>query len=82
MATSDIAPRKLYDSAEDAEGRDGGELRKDGIVAVTAVLAGTLAALIYASVTGISDWSHLVVLGGIVLATIGVMIAIDPLRRG
>ena len=82
MATSDIAPRKLYDSAEDAEGGKDRMLRKEGAVAATAVLTGTLAALIYASVTGISDWSHLVVLGGIVLVTISVMIATDPLRRG
>ena len=41
-----------------------------------------LAALLYAVVDGIDDWSQLVVLGGIVLVTIGVMIAIDPLRRG
>jgi hypothetical protein len=81
MATSDIAPRKVYDSAQEAEAQ-GRMLRKDGVFAATAVLGGTLAALIYASVTGISDWSHLVVLGGIVLVTISVMIAIDPLRRG
>jgi len=56
--------------------------RRDTLVALSAVSLGTLAALIYASVTGIGDWSQLVVLGGIVLATIGVMIAIDPLRRG
>ena len=82
MATSDIAPRKVYDSPQEAEAREGRMLRKDGVVAATAVLGGTLAALIYASMTGISDWSHLVVLGGIVLVTISVMIAIDPLRRG
>jgi hypothetical protein len=82
MAPSDIAPRKLYDPAEGANARDGRMLRKDGLVAVTAVVVGTLAALIYASVTGISDWSHLIMLGGVVLVTISVMIAIDPLRRG
>jgi hypothetical protein len=82
MATSDIAPRKLYESADHAETAESRLLRKDGVVAVTAVLLGTLAALIYASMTGISDWSQLVVLGGIVLVTVSVMIAIDPLRRG
>jgi len=82
MATTDMSPENLYDSAESAETRDGRLLHKDGVVAVAAVLVGMLATLIYASVTGISDWSHLVVLGGIVLVTVGVMIAIDPLRRG
>ena len=55
-------------------------LQRDTVLAMTAVLVGTLAALVYASVTGISSWSQLVVLGGIVLVTISVMIAIDPLR--
>ena len=61
--------------------RDQRLLRTDTLVALTAVLVGMLAALLYASITGIDDWSQLVVLGGIVLVTIGVMIAIDPLRR-
>jgi hypothetical protein len=82
MAPSDIAPQKLYDSAERAEAQTGRTLRRDELVSVAAVLVGMLAALVYASVTGISDWSHLVVLGGIVLVTVSVMIAIDPLRRG
>jgi hypothetical protein len=56
-------------------------LRKDTLVALAAVMIGALAALLYASLTGIDDWSQLVVLGGIVLATLGVMIATDPLRR-
>jgi len=57
-------------------------LRKDTLVAIGAVMVGMIAALIYASLSGIDNWSQLVVLGGIVLTTIGVMIAIDPLRRG
>jgi protein-S-isoprenylcysteine O-methyltransferase Ste14 len=82
MATKDIAPLKLYDSPRRGDSQPRGELHREGVVAVTAVMLGLIVALIYASVTGISSWSQLVVLGGIVLATIGVMIAIDPLRRG
>jgi hypothetical protein len=51
------------------------------MIATTAILLGTLAAVIYAAATGISDWSQVVVLGGIALVAIATMIAIDPLRR-
>jgi hypothetical protein len=46
-----------------------------------AIVIGLLAATAYAAIAGIDDWSQLVVLGGIALASIGTMIAIDPLRR-
>jgi uncharacterized membrane protein YobD (UPF0266 family) len=81
MNASDTTSRKLYESADQA-GANGGTLRRDGLFAGAIVLVGLLVALIYATVTGISDWSQLVVLGGIVLVTVSVMIAIDPLRRG
>jgi len=81
MNASDTTSRKLYESADHAES-NGGMLRRDGLFAAAIVLVGLLVALIYASLTGISDWSQLVVLGGIVLVTVSVMIAIDPLRRG
>jgi hypothetical protein len=48
---------------------------------IAAILVGLLAATAYAAITGIDDWSQLVVLGGIALVSIGMMIAIDPLRR-
>ena len=48
---------------------------------IAAILVGLLAATTYAAITGIDDWSQLVVLGGIGLVSIGTMIAIDPLRR-
>jgi hypothetical protein len=57
------------------------ERERVGLVAYTAIATGVLGALIYASVEGLDSWGHLVVLAGIVLATIGVMIAVDPLRR-
>jgi hypothetical protein len=58
--------------------RDG---ERVAVVAYTAIATGVLGALIYASVEGLHSWGHLAVLAGIVLATIGVMIAVDPLRR-
>jgi hypothetical protein len=51
------------------------------MIQITAILLGIGAATTYAVITGINDWSQLVVLGGIALVSIGTMIAIDPLRR-
>ena len=79
MTTSDIASPTLSDSTK-AEYRSS-DGRRLAIVGVTAVLVGCVAAVIYAAISGISEWSELVVLGGIALATIGMMIAIDPLRK-
>jgi hypothetical protein len=41
-----------------------------------------LGVLIYAVVAGIDEWWQALVLGVIVLITIGLMIAVDPNRRG
>jgi small-conductance mechanosensitive channel len=51
------------------------------LVGITAVVIGCLAAVIYAAISGISEWSEVIVLAGIALVTVGLMIAIDPLRR-
>jgi hypothetical protein len=51
------------------------------MIAVTAIGVGTIVTVMYAAITGINEWSQLVVLGGIALVTIGTMIAVDPLRR-
>jgi hypothetical protein len=51
------------------------------VVAYTAIGVGVLVAVMYAAIAGIGSWAQIVVLAGIVLATIGVMIAMDPLRR-
>jgi hypothetical protein len=83
MTTSDITrqqlprptrPAKLERQAEHAGGRL-------AVMGVAAVSIGCLAAVMYAAISGISNWSEVVVLAGIALATVGLMIAIDPLRR-
>jgi hypothetical protein len=51
------------------------------MIGTSAILLGTLTAIIYAAATGISDWSQLVVLAGIALVAIATMIAVDPPRR-
>ena len=51
------------------------------MVQVTAILVGVLTAILYAAITGIHEWSQIVVLGGVALVMIAMMIAIDPLRK-
>ena len=49
--------------------------------ATAAVGLGIAGAVVFAAITGINEWSQLVILGGIALVTIGTMIAFDPPRR-
>ena len=51
------------------------------MIATAAIGLGALSAVAFAAITGINEWSQLVILGGIALVTIGTMIAFDPLRR-
>jgi hypothetical protein len=80
MTSTDITPRQLSRPTElEARAADAGA--RVAVMSVTAVSAGCLAAVIYAAISGISSWSEVVVLAGIALATVGLMVAIDPLRR-
>jgi hypothetical protein len=80
MTSTDITPRQLPRPTElEARAADAGA--RVAVMSVTAVSAGCLAAVIYAAISGISSWSEVVVLAGIALATVGLMVAIDPLRR-
>jgi hypothetical protein len=51
------------------------------VIAFVALGAVLLAALIYAAAWGIDGWAQGLVLGVIVLTTIGLMIAVSPTRR-
>jgi hypothetical protein len=51
------------------------------MIQIAAILIGLSAATTLAAITGIGDWSQIVVLGGIVLVSIGTMIATEPLRK-
>jgi fatty acid desaturase len=51
------------------------------VIAFVALAAVLLAALIYAAAWGIDSWAQGLVLGVIVLTTIGLMIAVSPGRR-
>jgi predicted acyltransferase len=82
MTTTDITRPPLRSRRGlAADGKTGDQGRLTAIAGVAAVLIGCLAAIGYAAISGISEWSELVVLAGIALATVGLMIAIDPLRR-
>jgi fatty acid desaturase len=52
------------------------------LIAFTALGLVILAALIYATAWGIDGWPQAVVLGVIVLTSIGLIIAVSPNRRG
>jgi len=51
------------------------------LVITTVLLLVVLAALVYAAVQGIDHWWQALVLGMIVVTTIGLMIAVSPNRR-
>ena len=55
--------------------------KRGPVIAYTAFALVLLAALIYAVAWGISNWWQGLVLGVIVLTTVGLMIAISPTRR-
>ena len=60
-------------------------LRAHGTRAVTALTVALIAiagVFAYATVTAVEGWAHLVVIGGILTTTIGLMIAVSPNRRG
>ena len=52
------------------------------VIAFVALAGILLAALVYAAVWGIDGWAQGLVIGVIVLTTIGLMIAVSPTRRG
>jgi hypothetical protein len=51
------------------------------VLAFVALAAILLAALVYAAAWGIDGWPQGLVLGVIVLTTVGLMIAVSPARR-
>ncbi len=56
--------------------------RRRSISVYLALATALLGALLYATIDAIEGWAHLVVIGAIVVTTIGAMIALSPRRRG
>ena len=52
------------------------------MIVYTVLALAVLGALGWAAVERIDGWPQVVVLGAIVMTAIGMMIAVDPLRRG
>ncbi len=83
MANTDITSRTQYDRTDLLAGGEGirrGAERGSAIYSVVALILG--AVLGYAALSTIDNWSQWLVLGVIVLTTIGFMIALSPTRRG
>ena len=82
IASARVTQAHLADRVDRSDPRTGTrERERTTAIAYTAIAMGVIGALVYVTVEGLSSWAHLVVLAGIVLATIGVMIAVDPLGR-
>jgi hypothetical protein len=82
MANMTVNDRNAYDRVELSTPTTGVQVRDPRrLVAFSAVAAVILAALIYATIETIDGWAQGVVLGVIVLTTIGAMIALSPNRR-
>jgi hypothetical protein len=83
MANMNVNQRTQFERAELSVPSTGVRVRnRKPLIAYTALALIILAALCYATIQAIDGWAQAVVLAMIVVTTIGVMIALDPLRRG
>jgi len=83
MANTDITQRAQYERSDllaRGEGIRRGSERAAAIYSVIALVVGALLSAI--AVATIENWSQWVVLGVIVITTIGFAIAVSPNRRG
>ena len=70
---------ELGNAQEDAALRSGGGV---GIGVLTVALTAIAGLLVVATIQAYDGWAHLIVLGGLLTTTVGLMIAIAPNRRG
>jgi hypothetical protein len=83
MANMDITQRTQLSRVDLSVPTTGTRVRDvRPLIAYTVLAIAALAALTYAVVDVFDGWAHAAVLGGIVLAAAGLIIAVDPLRRG
>jgi hypothetical protein len=83
MANMNVNQRTQFERAELSVPSTGVRVRnRKPLIAYTVLALVILGALSYATIRAIDGWAQAVVLAMIVLTTIGVMIALDPLRRG
>ena len=82
MANMTSSDRAQYERPElDAPDRTLRVGNRRPVIAFTALALVILAALVYATAWGIDGWPQALVLGVIVLTTIGLIIAVSPTRR-
>ena len=83
MANMSVNQRTQYERTELSVPSTGVGVRSRRPLIIYTVLAlVVLAGLSYATIEAIDGWAQGVVLAMIFVTTIGVMIALDPLRRG
>ena len=82
MANMTSSDRAKYERPElDAPDRSMRVGNRRPVIVFTAVALVILAALVYVTAWGINGWPQALVLGVIVLTTIGLIIAVSPTRR-
>jgi hypothetical protein len=83
MANMNVNQRTQFERADLSVASTGVQVRnRKPLIAYTVLALLILGALSYATIKAIDGWAQGVVLAMIVVTTIGVMIALDPLRRG
>ena len=83
MANMSVNQRTQFERAELGVPSTGVQVRsRRPLIIYTALALVVLAGLCFATIKTIDGWAQGVVLAMIVVTTIGVMIALDPLRRG
>jgi hypothetical protein len=83
MANMSVNQRTQFERAELGVPDTGVRVRnRKAVIAFTVLAVLILGALCYATIEAIDGWAQAVVLAVIVLTAVGVMIALDPLRRG
>jgi hypothetical protein len=83
MANMSVNERTQFDRVDLSVPTTGVRIRdRRPLVAFTVISSAILAALIYATAVAVDGWAKAVVLGVIMLTTVGAMIAVNPLRRG
>jgi hypothetical protein len=85
MANMDVTQRSQTERMDLGDARSTRMLRarsQRGPLVYTLLALPILGVLVYATVAGIDEWWQALVLGVIVLTTIGLMIAVSPNRRG
>ncbi len=81
MANMTVNDRNQFDRVELAVPSTGVGVRNRKLLGAFTVLAfAVLVALSYAAVSYLDSWARVAVLGGIVMTTVGAMIALDPRR--